>query len=68
MFSWNGSQFAVDILNQPVNPCGLVALSYFNDTYLMFQGTENIPINENGIAWATDKEKKFKRGPNSEFT
>jgi len=45
----------------PATPCGLVAKSYFNDKFTDFKtksGT-SIKVDENGIAWATDKEYKF---------
>ena len=42
-------------------PCGLVAKSVFTDTYtLKSSNGTRIPINENGIAWESDKEYKFK--------
>lgn len=41
-------------------PCGLVAKSFFNDTYVLKLNTEKINIDENGIAWDSDKEYKFK--------
>lgn len=47
-------------------PCGLIAKSFFNDTYVLrpasTQTTEAIPIfiNETGIAWAADLELKYK--------
>ena len=49
------------------NPCGLVALSFFNDTYSITKAGEEDQtwINDTGIAWRSDKEK-FMRGPNSE--
>lgn len=33
--SWTGVEFTQSVLESPVNPCGLVALSYFNDTYVL---------------------------------
>lgn len=50
-------------------PCGLIARSLFNDTYNITSGTatessfflqDEIPINENNIAWKTDIEYKYK--------
>lgn len=42
-------------------PCGLVAKSFFNDTYTLNSPKGvNIPIDEKGIAWESDKEFKFK--------
>ena len=44
-------------------PCGLVAKSFFTDKFsslkLQEDGTE-FTINSEGIAWASDKEYKFK--------
>ena len=47
------------------HPCGLIAKSYFNDTYELKKqtGDENIQISDEGIAWSIDK-KKFKNSPN----
>ena len=42
--------------DDPAIPCGLVALSFFNDDYKLF-GPPNItliPINSVGIAWQDD--------------
>ena len=40
-------------------PCGLIAKSFFNDTFkLTFKG-EPITINENNIAWSADKKHKY---------
>ena len=43
------------------SPCGLIAKSFFNDTFSMMRpnGTPVI-INETGISWPNDKGKKFK--------
>eukprot|EP00294_Goniomonas_avonlea_P013970 CAMPEP_0114539166 /NCGR_PEP_ID=MMETSP0114-20121206/94_1 /TAXON_ID=31324 /ORGANISM="Goniomonas sp, Strain m" /LENGTH=369 /DNA_ID=CAMNT_0001723253 /DNA_START=16 /DNA_END=1125 /DNA_ORIENTATION=+ len=46
-------------------PCGLVALSWFNDTFVLSQkpsggGESEIPIqSKTGIAWPSDIDKKF---------
>ena len=51
----------------PANPCGLVAKSYFNDTYSIVDSSySEIPMTSNGIAWDIDKEQKFKKSENSE--
>lgn len=57
-------------------PCGLIANSYFNDTFTNFQyknadgnalplnqssGYEDGTYTDNGIAWASDKKDKFKK-------
>lgn len=46
----------------PANPCGLIAKSFFNDTYALVapNGTA-IPINETGIAWEADIKLKYAR-------
>jgi len=58
-------------LNQiKLNPCGLIANSQFNDTFMMFDGAcvsadncsslSSIDWTKKGIAWSSDREKKFK--------
>lgn len=42
-----------------INPCGLIAWSYFNDTYSLSRGDEAVPIRETGIAWQSDIDHKF---------
>lgn len=47
--------------NKPAVPCGLIAHSFFNDTFsLMDPNGFAIPINEKDIAWEADKKYKFK--------
>jgi len=61
----------------PANPCGLVAKSVFNDTFLLYSGAGttdndatsnpakyNVTINSTGIAWDSDLEYKFKNMAN----
>jgi len=45
-------------------PCGLIAKSVFNDTFLLWN-PDNTPVmmKKDGIAWASDREKKFKNPP-----
>ena len=43
--------------NGPVNPCGLVALTVFNDTFTLDGPGGNVPISSNDIAWKGDIEK-----------
>ena len=43
----------------PAIPCGLIAKSFFNDNYTLSLNNDRIPINENDIAWDSDKEYKF---------
>ena len=52
--------------DQPANPCGLVARSFFNDTYKLFLEAEQIDIDEKGIAWKSDRDDLFKRPDNHE--
>ncbi|XP_073395158.1 ALA-interacting subunit 5 [Physcomitrium patens] len=43
---------------QPVIPCGLVAWSFFNDTYsLALNNGTSVPVNKKGIAWKSDMDK-----------
>lgn len=49
----------------PAIPCGLVAKSFFNDTFGLYQemndGTKTyVDIREDGIAWSSDINYKFK--------
>lgn len=44
-------------------PCGLIAKSQFNDTFALWNGTKPIPLRKNGIAWGSDREKKFRNPP-----
>ena len=48
------------------NPCGLIAQTFFNDTFSMDNGT-SITINENDIAWPSDKQKKFSNASNTQL-
>jgi len=44
-------------------PCGLIAKSMFNDTFLLWNGDSPVIMKKDGIAWASDREKKFKNPP-----
>ena len=48
----------------PAIPCGLVAKSYFNDTFELWlkspDGDVNQTITTTSIAWSSDLEFKFK--------
>jgi len=52
----------------PANPCGLVAKSYFTDSYMVSSGPRTVPltsannitINDTNIAWESDRLYKFK--------
>ena len=54
------------------NPCGLVAKSFFNDSYSLYNGSTSasnrLAINENNIAWESDVEYKFKNNENWQST
>jgi hypothetical protein len=54
--------------NDTANPCGLIAKSFFNDTYDFFINDRNIPINETDIAWDSDKNNRYVRSYNSSYT
>ncbi|CAG9322823.1 unnamed protein product [Blepharisma stoltei] len=47
------------------NPCGLIAKSYFNDTFILMPPADSpkntITVKHDGIAWDVDKDDKFKR-------
>ena len=46
---------------EPAFPCGLVAKSFFNDTFELWkEGSVNITIDSSNIAWKSDVEYKFK--------
>jgi hypothetical protein len=48
------------------NPCGLVAKSFFNDTYnVTYPNGSRVIIDETGIAWPSDIENKFAKPPNA---
>lgn len=54
-------------LNEIANPCGLIAKSFFNDTYTLWEDsskTKMVKINENGITWPNDRGQKFKTNNN----
>ena len=50
--------------DDPAFPCGLVAKSFFTDTFKLLDpsGVE-VKISDDNIAWESDKEYKFKNGP-----
>ena len=55
----------VDGERKAIDPCGLAAWSYFNDTYSFEVTTpaetssSPLPVNERGIAWPSDLKHKF---------
>ena len=42
------------------SPCGLIAKSFFNDTFAIDGASTPVHIDETGISWPNDKGKKFK--------
>jgi len=57
----DGTLFTAEDDALPAIPCGLVAKSLFNDTYVFRKKdvTPDIKINSNGIAWESDIKYKF---------
>lgn len=51
-------------INKIYFPCGLIAKSIFNDTFSLWR-SDGIPVllRKSGIAWESDREKKFKNPP-----
>nr|APR63756.1 hypothetical protein [Populus tomentosa] len=43
----------------PIVPCGLIAWSMFNDTYNFSRLNQPLSVNKKGIAWKSDKQKRF---------
>jgi hypothetical protein len=40
---------------EPANPCGMIAFSYFNDTFnFLYPNGTNISLTTDGIAWPSD--------------
>jgi len=44
-------------------PCGLIAWSMFNDTFVLRNGNTSISLRKKGIAWASDVKEKFNNPP-----
>jgi hypothetical protein len=57
-----------EILNESMNmnPCGLQARVYFNDSFTLYKENKIVEIIETGIAYKSDKKYKFKNNKNSE--
>lgn len=50
--------------NDVANPCGLIAKSFFNDTFILKSNNSTankIEINETGIAWEADLQLKYQK-------
>ncbi|KAA8547649.1 hypothetical protein F0562_004078 [Nyssa sinensis] len=43
----------------PIVPCGLIAWSLFNDTYMFSSKNEVLRVNKKGISWKSDQDYKF---------
>jgi len=54
-----------------MNPCGLLAWSYFNDTFLLHdltgEGVETIAVDESDLAWKIDRKALFSDRDASNF-
>ena len=44
------------------HPCGLIANTFFNDSYELFDGANPVMIDEKNIAWPSDR-RKVKNSP-----
>lgn len=46
-------------------PCGLIAWSQFNDSFVLRSNTDNttVPLRKNGIAWSSDLTTRFNNPP-----
>uniref|UniRef100_A0A1I7WCZ5 Cell cycle control protein 50A n=1 Tax=Heterorhabditis bacteriophora TaxID=37862 RepID=A0A1I7WCZ5_HETBA len=44
----------------PIAPCGAIANSMFNDTYILYYQGQPVPITTNGVLWDVDNYRKFK--------
>lgn len=47
--------------NKILYPCGLIAASTFDDTFSMTVNTVNVDWTQNGVAWKSDLDEKFKK-------
>eukprot|EP00741_Cyanophora_paradoxa_P008740 tig00000140_g8462.t1 len=54
-----------------LNPCGLIAWSFFNDTFTVYKGPKEsgavVTGTKQGIAWPSDKATKFKNRADCSF-
>jgi hypothetical protein len=54
--------------DDPANPCGLIARSYFNDTFTLTnekEGNYFYEINSTNIAWGADRNGRYKKPKNA---
>jgi hypothetical protein len=51
--------------NNPIVPCGLIAWSFFNDSYVFTLNNVSLPINKTSIAWHSDIKVKFGAQPSN---
>lgn len=49
--------------NKPIAPCGAIANSLFNDTFVLSLNGVAISVLKTGIAWETDHDQKFNNPP-----
>jgi len=48
--------------DDPANPCGLIAKTIFNDTFVLIDDKGmKISIDEEDISWSSDIDNKFER-------
>jgi hypothetical protein len=52
--------------DDPANPCGLIAKSFFNDSFSLEFQNKTVPISSSNIAWSIDKAEKFKKSKDSD--
>ncbi|KAL2326013.1 hypothetical protein Fmac_025071 [Flemingia macrophylla] len=57
--SVSGCEPEDDANGMPIVPCGLIAWSLFNDTYVFSRNSDNLTVNKKGISWKSDREHKF---------
>lgn len=58
------SEGEVEDVNKYYLPCGLIAWSMFNDSFVLADvNTTIIPLRKKGIAWSSDVDTKFKNPP-----
>jgi hypothetical protein len=54
--------------DEPAYPCGLMAMSVFNDTYTIIDSNDQqVNVTETGITWSDDVEKKYKNLPIEDY-